>query len=86
MNLKFENQYGKRVKIKSMKVLGLIPTFVEVTGEKLVGGTFLPPPPITILNRVKHQAHKMIIHTQTIRRQQPKARELIKYYIVVSKV
>ena len=28
---------------------GLIPTFVEVTGEKLVGEAFLPPP---ILNRV----------------------------------
>ena len=24
---------------------GLIPTFVEVTGEKLVGGIFCPPPP-----------------------------------------
>ena len=30
---------------------GLIPTFVEVTGEKLVGGLFVPAPPI--LNRVK---------------------------------
>ena len=26
------------VKTKSQKVLGLTPTFVEVTGEKLVGG------------------------------------------------
>ena len=26
---------SKRVKIKSQKVLGLIPTFVEVAGEKL---------------------------------------------------
>ena len=30
---------------------GLIPTFVEVTEEKLVGGPFCPPSPI--LNRVK---------------------------------
>ena len=31
------------------KFRGLIPTFVEVTGEKLVAGLFAPPP---ILNRV----------------------------------
>ena len=34
---------------------GLIPTFVEVIGEKLVGGAFLPSlPPTPILNRVKN--------------------------------
>ena len=38
--LKFLHQGGKRVKTKSQKVLGLIPTFVEVTGEKLVGRPF----------------------------------------------
>ena len=32
--------------------------FVEVTGEKLVGGPFCPPPPPSILNRVKH-THKI---------------------------
>ena len=31
----------KRLKLKFRKIWGLIPTFVEVTGEKLVGG-FLP--------------------------------------------
>ena len=33
---------------KSQKFWRLIPTFAEVTGEKLVGGLFTPP----ILNRV----------------------------------
>ena len=34
---------------------GVIPTFAEVTGEKLVGGPFCsPPPPHIILNRVNH--------------------------------
>ena len=42
---------GKGLKLKVRKFLGLIPTFVEVTGEKLVGA-FLPPP---ILNRVKEE-------------------------------
>ena len=43
------HQCGKRVKTKSQKVLGLIPTFLEFVGEKLVGFFFAPP---TILNRV----------------------------------
>ena len=34
------HQSVKRIKTKSQKVLGLIPTFVEVTGEKLVGEPF----------------------------------------------
>ena len=29
---------------KVRKFLGLIPSFVEVTGEKLVGGLFAPSP------------------------------------------
>ena len=35
----------KRLKLKVRKFWGLIPTFVEVTGEKLVGGSFWSPPP-----------------------------------------
>ena len=53
MNLKFYTRLAKGLKLKVRKVLGLIPTFVEVTGEKLVGlegGLF---PPTLILNRVK---------------------------------
>ena len=34
------HQSVRRVKTKSQKVLGLIPTFVEVTGQKLVGEPF----------------------------------------------
>ena len=42
---------GKGLKLKARNCWGLIPTFVEVTGEKLVGGAFCPLPPIQ--NRVK---------------------------------
>ena len=48
-NLKFYTSLSKGLKLKVRKFWGLIPTFVEVTGEKLVGEAFLPPP---ILNRV----------------------------------
>ena len=50
-NLKFYSSVAKELKLKVRKFWGLIPTFVEVTGEKLVGGRFLLTP---ILNRVKH--------------------------------
>ena len=36
--------------------MGLIPAFVEATGEKLVGGPFCPPLP-PILNRVNGKLH-----------------------------
>ena len=38
--LEILHQCNKRVKAKSQKIWGLIPTFVEVTGEKLVGEAF----------------------------------------------
>ena len=47
-NLKLYTSVGKGLKLKVRKFLGLIPTFVEVTGEKLVGGAFWLP----ILNKV----------------------------------
>ena len=49
-NLKFDTTLSKGLKLKARKFLGLIPTFVEVTVEKLVvgGGLFAAP----ILNRV----------------------------------
>ena len=34
---------GLKLKVKKF-YYGVIPMFVEVTGEKLVGGAFLPPP------------------------------------------
>ena len=52
MTLKFYTSIGKGLKLKVRKFLRLIFLFVEVTGEKLVGGEgfFLPPLP-AILNR-----------------------------------
>ena len=46
--LNFYTSLAKVLKLKVRIFLGLIPTFVEVTGEKLVSGVFLPP----IRNRV----------------------------------
>ena len=43
-SLKILNQRGERVKTKGRQLWGVIPMFVEVTGEKLVGGLFSPPP------------------------------------------
>ena len=40
-NLKFYTSVAKRLKLKVRKFWGLISTFVEVTGEKLVAGAFL---------------------------------------------
>ena len=50
MNLKFYTSVAKRLKLKVWKFWALVPTFLEVTGEKLLGGSFAPPP---ILNWVK---------------------------------
>ena len=43
-NLKFCTNVAKGSKLKVRKFWGPNPKFVEVTGEKLVGGAFLPPP------------------------------------------
>ena len=51
MNLKFHTSLSKGLKLKVKKFLGLILTFVEVTGENQVGFFFCPTHPI--LNRVK---------------------------------
>ena len=40
LNLKFYASVAKVLKLKVRKFLGLIPTFLEVTGETLVGGPF----------------------------------------------
>ena len=52
MALKFFMSVAKWLKLKVRKIWGLIFTFVEVTGEKLVGGLFAPPPPFSIGLRV----------------------------------
>ena len=43
-NLKFYTSVIKGLKLKVGRFLGLIPTFVEVTGKKLVGRSFFNPP------------------------------------------
>ena len=40
MSLQFSTRVAKGSKLKFRKILGLIPTFVEVAGEKLVEGAF----------------------------------------------
>ena len=44
-SLQFYTSMVKRLKLKVRKFWGLIPTFVEVTGEKLVEWALLPPSP-----------------------------------------
>ena len=51
LTLNFCTSVVKGLKYKVRKILGQIPTFVEVTGEKLVGDLFARKP--SILNRVK---------------------------------
>ena len=41
-NLKFYTSVEKGLKLKVRKFLGVVPTFGEVTGEKLVEGSFYP--------------------------------------------
>ena len=51
-NLESRTSVAKELKLKFRKFWGPNLTFVEVIGEKLVGGHFCPPPH-PILNRVK---------------------------------
>ena len=44
-NLKFYTSVAKRLKLKVRTFWGLIPTFAEVTGKKLVEGALLPSHP-----------------------------------------
>ena len=44
MSLKIYSSVAKALKIKVTESCGLIPTFLEVTRKKLVGGSFGPPP------------------------------------------
>ena len=60
MALKFFAIVAKGLKLKVRKFWGLIPTFVEVTKEKLVGGLFETPPLLPILSRVNSTDLKLI--------------------------
>ena len=62
MTLKLYTSVAKELKLKVRKFWEISSTFVEVTGEKLVGGAFLLPPP-PILNRV---TAKRIVKTNDI--------------------
>ena len=56
-NVKFYISVPKRLKLKVRKFWELTPTFVEVTGEKMVRGHFapLPPPwPLSWINKVQY--------------------------------
>ena len=60
-NLKFYNNAAKELKLKVRKFWGLIHTFAEVIGEKLVEGPFSPPPPSWIgLKQSKIAEHHLI--------------------------
>ena len=43
MAVEFYTSVAEGLKLKIRKFWGLIPAFVEVTGEKQVGGLFAPP-------------------------------------------
>ena len=49
MALKFYTSVTKGLKLKIRKILGLAPTFVEVTGEKLVEVAFLLSPSLLFI-------------------------------------
>ena len=60
MTLKSYASVAKGLKQKVRKCWELIPTFAEVTGEKLVGGLFAPLPPIQNGVNLKIKAQKYI--------------------------
>ena len=61
MAFKFYTSVAKELRLKFIMFSELIPTFVEVTREKLVGGSFwtLPPPPI--VNMVKREEKILLV-------------------------
>ena len=69
-NLKLYSSLSKGLKLKVRKFLGLIPTFVEVTGEKLVGEAFLAPPPswIGLIKFMKIRLQHRYFHSNVISR------------------
>ena len=61
MALKFYTSVQKGLQLRVRKICGLISTFVEVIGEKLLGGPFCPLPPTPILNKVKGNVDILLI-------------------------
>ena len=63
-NLKFYTSVAKELKLKVRKFRGRIPTFSEVTGEKLLGrGDFVVPP---ILNRINNANYTNFFECQQL--------------------
>ena len=58
MTLKLYTDVRKGLKLKVRKFWELIPTFVEVIKEKLVGGLFAPLSPILNTINLIHSHHK----------------------------
>ena len=61
MALKFYTSVQKGLQLRVRKICGLISTFVEVIGEKLLGVPFCPLPPTPILNKVKGNVDILLI-------------------------
>ena len=61
-NLKFYTSVAKELKVKARKFWGIIPTLVEVSGEKLIarGGAFWPPSWIGFI-LVYHPQHCLML-------------------------
>ena len=57
--MKFDAIVAKESKLKVRKFWGLIPTFVEITGEKLAGGTLFAPSPTPHRNRVNAEINEV---------------------------
>ena len=64
MTLKVYISVSKGLKLKVSELLGVTPTFGEVAGEKLLGGTFCPSP--TIVNRINKIPKLMIISNMEV--------------------
>ena len=66
--LEYLRQCGERVETKSQKILGANHTFIEVTGENLVGGFFATslqtlPSSTPIMNRTKCSSNLVFLET-----------------------
>ena len=64
MALTFYASVEKGLKLRDRKFWRLVPTFVKVTGGKLVGGLFAPSP--HFLNRV-NKTHKYLMKKRNIK-------------------
>ena len=64
IKLKFYTSVAKWLKLKFIKFWGISPMFVEVTGEKLVGGSFWPPILNWVNNLTLSQSNTMYLKIQ----------------------